>query len=113
MKVGRALFVVGLIGALAGCGPGIPSAGNYATVYGRVTDATSQNGVAGAVVTVNVVLSGTSDASGNFKITNVPTGPWSYAVVVPAGYTTPPGSDSAAPLAPGEMRQLNITLTHG
>jgi hypothetical protein len=112
MKLARARFALGLIVALAGCGPAIPPAGNYATVSGQVTDATTNKGVAGATISVNVVLSATSDANGNFRVTNVPTGPWSYAVQAPSGYLSPAGSDSNAPLAPGETRTLDIALTH-
>ena len=97
--------------ALAACGPALPPAGNYATVSGRVTDATSGAGVAGAIVTVNVVLAATSDASGNFRIANVPTGDWDYAVQPPNGYLNP-ASVVPAPLAPGESRTLAIVLTH-
>ena len=102
-----------LFAGLAGCGPAIPPAGNYATVSGRVTDATTGNGVGGAIVSVNVVLSATSDPSGNYRISNVPTGPWSYAVTPPTGYAAPPGSDQNAPLGPGETRTLNVMLNHG
>ncbi len=112
MKLARFPFAVGLFAVLAGCGPAIPPAGNYATVSGRVTDATTGAAVSGTIVSVNVVLSGTSDGSGNFRVTNVPTGPWSYSVQAPAGYSSPAGSDSNTPLAPGETRTLNITLTH-
>ena len=112
MKLARVAFALGLFAALAGCGPAIPPAGNYATISGRVTDATTGMPVTGTTVAVNVVLSGTSDASGNYRVTNVPTGPWSYSVQAPAGYGSSAGSDSNTPLAPGETRTLNISLTH-
>jgi hypothetical protein len=111
MTITRAAALAALVGVLAGCGPDIPPAGNYATVSGQVTSSATGTGVAGATVSVNVVLSATSDANGNFKITNVPTGPWSYSVTAPSGFTAPAGSDSNPPLAPGEVRTLNISLT--
>jgi len=111
MRLARVRFALGLDVLLAGCGPAIPPAGNYATVSGRVTDAVTGAGVAGTTISVNVVLSGTSDANGNYRVTNVPTGPWSYSVQAPAGYNSPAGSDSNTPLAPGETRTLDISLT--
>ena len=113
MTVTRGLFAFGLFALLAGCGPAIPPAGNYATVAGRVTDAQSGAAVPGATISVNVVLSATSDSNGNFRITNVPTGPWSYAVSPPSGYAAPPGNDQSPPLGPGETRTLDIMLNHG
>ena len=111
MTLTRGAFAFGLFVVLAGCGPAIPPAGNYATVSGRVTDQ-SGAAVGGATVSVNVVLSATSDTNGNYHITNVPTGPWSYAVTAPSGYSAPAGNDQNPPLGPGETRTLNITLTH-
>jgi hypothetical protein len=111
MTITRAAALVLLLGAFAGCGPDIPPAGNYATVSGQVTDSSTGKGVAGATVSVNVVLFATTDANGNFKIGNVPTGPWSYSVTAPSGYTAPPGSDSNPPLAPGQVYTLTLSLT--
>ncbi len=113
MKLARPAFALGFFALLASCGPAIPPAGNYATVSGRVTDATTGAAVAGTTISVNVVLSGTSDANGNYRVTNVPTGPWSYSVQAPSGYISPAGNDSNTPLAPGETRTLDISLTHG
>jgi hypothetical protein len=108
----RFTFVLALAAAcLSSCAPALPPAGNYATVYGRVTDATTGAGIAGAAVQLNGgVLSATTDADGNFRITTVPTGPWSYnataADYVSTGATNPPD------LQPGEQRNFPLALTH-
>ncbi len=113
MGVSRIAFLtVGCGLALAACGPDIPAAGDYATVSGQVTDAASGAGVAGATVTVNVILSATTDASGAFRIVSVPTGSWEYAVVAPQGYISPAPVDNPPPLTPGEARTVTIALTH-
>ncbi len=106
-------FIAALLATLlASCGPAIPPAGNYATVSGHVTDATSGAAIANAMVTVNVVLAATTDASGNFRIVSVPTGSWEYAVTAPTGYISPAPVDNPPPLMPGEARTITISLTH-
>jgi hypothetical protein len=111
MAIPRLGFIAALL-ALASCGPAIPPAGNYATVSGRVTDASNGAGIANATVTVNVVLAATTDASGNFRIVNVPTGGWDYNVTAPTGFVSPGAVDYLAPLMPGESRTIAISLTH-
>lgn len=111
MSVLRTAFVAGLLATvLASCGPALPPAGNYASVLGRVTDAASGAGVANATVSVNIVSSVTTDASGSFRIVSVPTGPWQYSVQAP-GYVGV-SADNPPPLMPGEARTITIALTH-
>ena len=111
MKVARHAFLFGLAAAsLAACGPEIPPAGNYATVFGRVTDSATGQAIANAQVTVNVVYTATTDASGSFRIQSVPTGGWDY-VVQASGYA-PVQNDQPAPLAPGEQRDASLALVH-
>ncbi len=112
MSVSRLAFLTVCALGLASCGPALPPAGNYATVSGRVTDATSGAGVASATVSVNVVLTATTDASGMFRIANVPTGLWEYAVTAPTGYLSPAAVDNPTPLTPGELRIVAITIAH-
>ncbi|MBC5798947.1 MAG: carboxypeptidase regulatory-like domain-containing protein [Candidatus Eremiobacteraeota bacterium] len=112
MKVARRTFLVALLTLpLAGCGLGLPPAGDYATVNGHVTDAATGRPVQGATVLVNGVLPATTDAAGNFTVTPVPTGAWSYTVTAPnhkkAASTNPP------PLTPGEKRDFPIRLSPG
>ncbi len=94
--------------ALAGCGLGLPPAGNYASISGKVTDAATGAALPNAVVTVNGVLSSQTDAQGAYKIPVVPTGPWSYAVSAP-GYATQQ-SDEPDQLMPGEKRAFAVKL---
>ena len=111
MGVPRSVCIAGFCAlALASCGPALPPAGDYATVLGRVTDATSGAGIANVTVTVNVVLSATTDASGSFRVVSVPTGSWEYAIVAPSGYISPAPADNPPPLLPGETRTLSIAL---
>jgi hypothetical protein len=111
MKVARFVFALALAGTtLAGCGPQVPPVGNYATVFGQVTDAASNAPVAGASVTVNFVLTATTDANGNYRIANVPTGPWSWSASA-SNYQSS-GNTNTPPLMPGEQRNFPIQLTH-
>ncbi len=112
MSVSRIAFFTGCALALASCGPALPPAGNYASVSGRVTDAMNGAGVAGATVSVNVVLTATTDGSGMFRIVNVPTGSWEYAVTAPSGYLSPAPVDNPTPLTPGETRTVAIQIAH-
>jgi predicted small lipoprotein YifL len=112
MVVRRVVLIAFVAAALAGCGQGLPPAGNYASVSGQVVDAASSAGIASATVSINGgVESAATDASGRFAIKTVPTGDWDYTVTA-AGYRAqnvlnPP------PLGPGETRTITITLTHG
>jgi hypothetical protein len=112
MKVARFGFVLALAAAsLAGCGPAVPPAGDYATVYGVVTDSKSGAPIPGASITVDVVYGATADAAGTFRIASVPTGPWAYVVTAP-NYGQSTGGDNPPDLAPGEQRGLSIALVH-
>ena len=109
MKVARPFFVLASAAAfLAGCGPAIPPAGDYATVAGVITDSQSGAPIAGASVTVDVVSTVTTDANGDFSIANVPTGPWQYLVQAPNYGALE--NDQPDPLAPGERRSLSLAL---
>ena len=108
MNVARSSFLLTLVALLAGCQDGVPPAGNYATVAGRVTDADSGAPIAAASIAINGVQYARTDADGEYKITAVPTGPWSWSAQAD-GFASG-GSDSPAPLTPGEQRSFPITL---
>lgn len=55
-----------------GTGPGPVGQGNYGTIYGTVTNASTGKPIQGAIVTVSVVVSVPTDANGQYRITNVP-----------------------------------------
>jgi hypothetical protein len=111
MTIGRLRFVALLAAVwLTGCEAGVPPAGNYATVYGRVTDAASGAAIPNAIVSLDGgVLSATTDSGGNYRITTVPTGPWSYNASAP-GYASV-GATNPPDLQPGEQRNFPIALT--
>jgi carboxypeptidase family protein len=111
MKVVRAAVALLVFGfALTSCGPQVPPAGNYATVTGVVVDASNNAPIAGATVTVNVVSTATTDATGNFRITTIPSGPWQYTAQAP-NYQAKTDTGQT-PLMGGEQRYLAIQLSH-
>ena len=94
----------------AACGaPAVPPAQQYATVSGTVVDASSNAPIAGATVTINVVLTTTTAPNGSFSISNVPNGP--FDCVASAPHYADNSSWCSAPLSPGEKRTVTIALT--
>ena len=89
-----------------------PHAQNYATIFGRVYDATTNAPVSGVVVTVDVVNGSASGADGSYTVSNVPVGQTDVSVQVPAGYSL---ANAAAlegfSVTAGERFQLDIPLT--
>jgi protocatechuate 3,4-dioxygenase beta subunit len=111
MNVARSCFLLTLASAfLSGCGDAVPPAGNYATISGVVTDADSGAPIASAAVAINGVQYARTDAQGKFKVTTVPTGPWSWTATAD-GFNSG-GGDSPPPLTPGEQRVFPIRLKH-
>ncbi len=111
MTLLRSSILLGLLAfGVTACGDGVPPAGNYATVQGRVTDASTGAPLAAASISINGVQYARSNAQGDYTITTVPTGPWSWAAQAD-GYISG-GSDSPPPLTPGEKRTFSISLKH-
>ncbi len=108
--VRRVSLLVAVACILAGCGDGIPPVGKYATVSGRLTDGKTGSPIAFATVTVNGVQYARTDEEGNYKITTVPSGPWSWSAH--AENYADGGGEGPTPLAPGEQRTFPIALAH-
>lgn len=104
---GALSLAVALLFALQGCNSDqLPPAAGYADVTGVIVDGTTNAPVAGAVVTIDTVLTATTDASGKFTINKVPSGIADYAVQA-KGYQP---LASTANVEPGKPFQLNLTL---
>jgi Carboxypeptidase regulatory-like domain len=84
----------------------LPPAAGFASVTGTVVDAATNAPIAGALVTIDTILTATSDASGKFTIDKVPSGIADYAVTA-TGYKT---LTSSATIEPGKPFTLNLTL---
>ncbi|HEV2261133.1 MAG TPA: carboxypeptidase regulatory-like domain-containing protein [Candidatus Rubrimentiphilum sp.] len=88
--------------ALAACNDSsLPPGGTYNAMSGVVLDAATNQPVSGATVTVDTVLTATTDAQGKFSFAQVPVG--DVDVVVTANgykqYTAPARLDPNKPLA--------------
>jgi hypothetical protein len=109
----RAHVLAGLVAALAlaACNDSdLPPGGTYQAVQGVVIDSATHQPIAGAVVTVDTVLSATTDANGKFSFAKVPVGEIDYEVSLPDNrYQT---YSSTAHLAPDKPLQLTVALSH-
>ena len=109
MVAARAGILLACVALVSGCGSALPPVGKYATISGRVTDASTGSPLAGATVVIDSVLSATTDANGTYRVVTVPTGGWSYSVSGPTRYGIA-SADNPPPLGPGEARTLDIGL---
>jgi len=108
-RAGRLLATIALLLAgVVGCNSDqLPPAAGFASVNGVVVDATTNSPISGAVITIDTVLTATTDATGKFSIEKVPSGIADYAVQA-TGYQA---LASSANVEPGKPFQLNLTLT--
>lgn len=96
--------------ALAGCNDSaLPPGGTYQSVQGVVVDAATNQPIAGATVTVDTVLSTTTDAAGKFSFAQVPVGTVDYVVSAPGYKTT---QSTPVHLAPDKPLSLTVSLSH-
>ncbi len=105
----RAALAFGLaaLAALAACNNDqLPPPGQFTSISGAVTDSATQQPVAGAVVTIDTVLTATTDSAGKFSIAKVPAGVVDYSVQA-NGYTL---VSSTATAQPGVAFTLNVAL---
>ena len=99
----RAIALLALTAILAGCNDGaLPPGASYASLSGTVIDAATNQPIPGAIVTLDTVLTATSDADGHFTFAKVPTGDYDYTVQV-TGYKTYSSSGSATPGKPNAI----------
>lgn len=108
--LGLLLAIAGIF-ALAACDDSaLPPGGTYQSVSGVVMDAATNQPVAGATVTIDTVLTATTDSAGKFSFAKVPVGDFDYVVSTPNG--TYKAYSSSAHLAPDKPLALTITLSH-
>ena len=108
--LGLLLAVAGLFALTACDNSALPPGGTYQSVSGVVLDAATHQPVAGATVTVDTVLTRTTDAAGKFTFEKVPVGDIDYQVTMPNGSYK--AFSSSAHLAPDKPLALTISLTH-
>ncbi|MHB8147271.1 MAG: carboxypeptidase-like regulatory domain-containing protein [Vulcanimicrobiaceae bacterium] len=108
VRLAAAAAAIGLATSmLAGCNDGgLPPASKYSSLSGTVIDHATNKPLAGAIVTVDTVLTATTDASGKFTIAQVPSGIVDYSVQA-QGYTV---LTSSANADPGKPFELDVSL---
>jgi hypothetical protein len=96
--------------ALTAC-DGVPSAQNYAIVFGRVYDAATNQGIADVSIAADTVLLATTAADGSYSLSPVPAGQTDLLVTPPDGYSL-----TAQPVAfsvvNGDHVRVDIALNH-
>jgi predicted small lipoprotein YifL len=107
-KVVRAFAALAFaVFALSACdNDDLPPAAGYAPVSGTITDAATQQPIAGATVTVDTVLVATTDAKGTFTIAKVPSGIIDY-VIQAKGYADVVASGN---VEPGQTFLVNVAM---
>ncbi len=112
----RARLLLGALFALAtlaACNDNaLPPGGTYQSVQGVVLDAATNQPIAGAVVTVDTILTATTDANGKFAFAKVPVGEVDYFVTPPAGSTYKETQTQPAHLSPDTPLNITVTLSH-
>ncbi|HUY11190.1 MAG TPA: carboxypeptidase-like regulatory domain-containing protein [Candidatus Dormibacteraeota bacterium] len=84
-----------------------PPGAQFGSVQGTVLDAATNQPIAGAQVTVDTVLTTTTDAAGHFTFERVPTGAFDYTVAA-TGFVALSSTGSAQP---GKTSAVMVTLT--
>jgi hypothetical protein len=107
--VGRLSIAIALLYlGTPGCdNDALPPAAGFASVSGTIVDSVTNAPIRGALVTVDTVLTATSDATGKYSIDKVPSGIADYAVEA-TGYQA---QSSSTTIEPGKPFTLNLTLS--
>jgi Carboxypeptidase regulatory-like domain len=111
MKRAKVLTAIFALVALAACNEGgLPPGGTYQSFTGLVVDSATNQPVSGAIVTVDTVLTATTDNTGKFTFDRVPVGDIDYQVSVPKGNFKP--YTSSAHLESDKPLSVTISLPH-
>jgi hypothetical protein len=108
----RAAFLASALGcvAIAGC-DGVPAPQNYATVFGRVYDAATNQGIAGVSVAADTALVALTGTDGSYSLSPVPSGQTDIVITPPDGYSL-----TAQPVAfsvvNGDHVRVDVPLNH-
>jgi hypothetical protein len=111
MHRSRFLAAISAVVCSAGCND-VPSAQNYATVFGRVYDATSNAGISGVQIAADTVLVAVTAADGTFVIAPVPSGQTDVLVTPPDGYSLA-AQPAAFSVNNGDHFRLDVALDRG
>ena len=107
-KVARAAVSAILLAfSLAACNADdLPPASQFTSMQGQILDSATNKPVAGAIVTVDSVLTATTDENGKFSIAKIPSGILDYSVQA-HGYKVVSSSGNAEP---GKPFELNLAI---
>ena len=109
MKRFRFLLACVLVIGVASCNAPITPQQNYATISGKVYNATTNVGIPNVTVTALIVVSVITAADGTYTIPNVPVGQGEVQVTAPPGFAQPPPFE--IDVQAGEHFTLNIPLS--
>jgi hypothetical protein len=106
----RRRFIAALI-AIAGVSAcnDVPPAQNYATVFGRVYDAATSQGIAGVTVSADTALVVVTGPDGSYSISPVPSGQTDLLITPPEGYSLP-AQPAAFSVTDGDHVRMDIPL---
>jgi len=110
MTFARSILVaLSVVLTLAACNSdALPPAADFTSLQGVVLDKATNQPIVGALVTVDAILTATTDATGKFTIDKVPSGDYDFTVVA-KGYASFSGSGRAEPGKPQALSlQLNL-----
>ncbi len=110
MKLVRLLAALAAVIVLAACNDSaLPPGATYSSFSGVVLDAGTNQPLADALVTVDVVLTRTTDANGKFDFRSIPSGYFDYTVQA-KGYQAYQAPTSH--VDPGKPLAVTVTLSH-